>query len=497
MKRDEHEPLPWPQRLVDAPPEDHGVVEARAAELLELVAEPQPMTDVQLARIVANIASSRSVGPARPWLRWTAALAVASLALVVGAVFGQRARPSTDAAVAQQLVVPAGLTAEVHGAQGQVLLLSGPGRLRWNAAAASVRLEEGRLALSAASTGLEVTTPTGTVSVEAGSVVEIDVRSSHLTVASYQGRVRLGSVASSPTIELAAGNALRDGELTTLPSERTEALRRLLSVAPASTPIPTPATESPAPSPPVVVRAEAPSPPSAVAPPSAASRRTAIQRKPSAPSTVSEVASLEAAPVEAVAPRAPVALRAADPVELPAGIVDRPAPLPIARPVAAPVESALAAESHLLAEGLRREHAGDHKGALAVLDEHHRRFPSGRLSPEADRARVQALLGLERRKMALEVLDHMSEGELGASSNLRVLRGELRAESRHYADAKADFQLALRSAEGPLAERALYGSASSRSRLKDDAGALHDLEEYLRRFPEGRHAAEARRALAR
>ncbi|HVU49406.1 MAG TPA: hypothetical protein VHL80_01905, partial [Polyangia bacterium] len=79
---------------------------------------------------------------------------------------------------------------------------------------------------------------------------------------------------------------------------------------------------------------------------------------------------------------------------------------------------------------------------------------------------------------------------------LRVIRGELAARASCSA-AVADFDRALAASPPPaLAERALHGRAACLVRLGEPAAARRDLEEYLRRFPEGRFAAEARRGLA-
>ena len=160
------------------------------------------------------------------------------------------------------------------------------------------------------------------------------------------------------------------------------------------------------------------------------------------------------------------------------------------------LSSSLGRESELLARALaklRRDH--DARGALALLDQHARDFPDGSLRLEADVARVDALLALGQRAEALAMLERLPIDRLGRGAELRVLRGELRAQ-RDPASALVDFERALASEPSPeLAERALFGRAGSHLRLGDETRGRADLEAYLARFPNGRFANDARRRL--
>jgi hypothetical protein len=166
---------------------------------------------------------------------------------------------------------------------------------------------------------------------------------------------------------------------------------------------------------------------------------------------------------------------------------------------AEPAVDPVVAESRLLADALsqlrqRREPAR----ALRTLDDYERRFPKGTLMPEASAARIDALLALGRRGEALERLDALAKiDSLPRAAELRVLRGELRAGRGALPGAVSDFGAVLGMAGAPDAvlERALYGRGSSRARLGDAAGARADLQDYLRRFPQGRFAGPAGRAL--
>lgn len=165
-----------------------------------------------------------------------------------------------------------------------------------------------------------------------------------------------------------------------------------------------------------------------------------------------------------------------------------------------PTPGPLSAEAHLIKRALiqlRRDQ--DAEGALAQLDVYLRRFPAGALRHEANIARVDALLSLNRTPDALAALDRLILGPRGRDQELQVIRGELRGELQSTGGcggAIADFTQVLNSrAPGPLAERALYGRAACRLRRGDTPGGTRDLATYLSRFPAGRFASEARAAL--
>jgi TolA-binding protein len=198
------------------------------------------------------------------------------------------------------------------------------------------------------------------------------------------------------------------------------------------------------------------------------------------------------------------------------GLGATPAPFPtsmpnaVARPAAAPDPRTSTAgpadEQALLTKAFRSlRSARDANAALAVLDEYVAHFPSGVLAPEAARLRTEALLLLGRKQAALAELERDGQNAIPAVDERRLLRGELRAAAGRWRAAAEDFDAVVRSsaAAGPAAdaksserwERALWGRASAGSHLGDDAGARSDLQEYLRRFPGGRFAADASRLL--
>ena len=159
--------------------------------------------------------------------------------------------------------------------------------------------------------------------------------------------------------------------------------------------------------------------------------------------------------------------------------------------------STLAAEADALTEAFRQLRSERNPlAALAVLDGYAARFPDGKLRREGAAARVEALLALGRREDARTLLLSLPLHELGRGDELRVIRAELSAPS-DCLSAVADFDAVLsgRPSAG-LQERALHGRAVCRLRLADAAGSESDLREYLRRFPDGRFAAEVRKQLA-
>jgi len=161
-----------------------------------------------------------------------------------------------------------------------------------------------------------------------------------------------------------------------------------------------------------------------------------------------------------------------------------------------PVPSRIAEESRLLTAALqllRQQH--DARSALSALDEYSQRFPSGTLTREATLARIDALLELDDRVHALEILDRTQLTELPRARELAVLRGELRGAVGRCNQAVADLGSALDGSGDALEERALWGRASCRSRLGDSAGARSDLGQIISRFPQGNFASKARQAL--
>jgi len=139
---------------------------------------------------------------------------------------------------------------------------------------------------------------------------------------------------------------------------------------------------------------------------------------------------------------------------------------------------------------LRRDHDG--AAALAALDAYLGRYPRGLFIREAYFARVDALLLLGRSDQALAALEALPLDRGRRSTELQVIRAELRAR-RSCSGAELDFSAALAQSPGAgLVERILYGRGLCRSKLGDVSGATDDLQRYLDRFPNGPHARSAR-----
>jgi len=240
-------------------------------------------------------------------------------------------------------------------------------------------------------------------------------------------------------------------------------------------------------------------------PPAKAKRLTVRKRIVRAPDEVNplvpETAPIEASPLANVAAplashRAPVRLarRIAVVSSMPEPMSPAETPAPPAAPSAVAVEQAELSE---IVKLLRTKH--DPRASLALLDDYSRRFPQTVLAPEVAMLRVEALLALGEKAKALSVLDRLSLAMMPNRDERLVLRGELRAGAGRWREAQADFETPLSDLafsgidvkSRDVLERALWGRASARSRLGDEAGARADLASYLRTFPSGRFAGLA------
>lgn len=189
------------------------------------------------------------------------------------------------------------------------------------------------------------------------------------------------------------------------------------------------------------------------------------------------------------------------PIETPTPVSPDPAkPAPhVAEATVPDIEPALSNSEPALVrmamQRLRKEN--DPAGALSLLGDLAQRFPKGALIGERSILEVEALLGLKREAEALARLDGMNLSDLPRSGERFVLRGELRAIHRRYAEAAMDFDRALARVSGIPAwhERALWGRAVARLQNGERNAGIADLEDYLEQYPKGRYAAEASRLL--
>lgn len=218
--------------------------------------------------------------------------------------------------------------------------------------------------------------------------------------------------------------------------------------------------------------------------------------------TVGGGAPKTAEPAPAVAPAplvVPAPLRSA-PVVPPASS-PTPAPVRRRRTIRTPITHEVPEAELLKRAAIQLRIQQSPESALATLDEHRSRFPSGALGFEAEVLRLEALLALERSSEAATLLDTLDEEKLAVHPNadeLRVLRFELLGHEGRWREALAGFEAVLEGAASPeIHERALYGRASALSRLGELQAAREGLEGYLERYPDGRFSAAARRALSR
>lgn len=429
-------------------------LELRAASLLQHLPKPQALSPSAMGRIgAALVAPPRS----RPWL--FLAPAAAALALVVATLGPSlwRTGAGPDGLALRELRLPDGGQARLEGASGGAVLALGPAVLRRDGA--TLILDEGRLIVRAGATELLVRGGRSTVTLSPRRAAEVVVHLGQLVrVAAYVGDSALRSEAHEGreitvregTVWTAAGVLPVSPECRSLPER---------AWLPGAGPLPSCAPEA-------VAAAEPPTALDASVPP--------------APVPASEVA--------------PVVAKPQRPQRVPVRAVARPT---------TPVESVapaslLAEESRLLGAALRQlRQERDAAAALQTLDQYRSRFPGGSLSEEAQAARVDALLQLERRAEALTVLEQTRFQRLPRGGELLALRGELRAAAGRCREADGDFQAALAGRPTPqVTERALYGRASCLARLGDREGAQKLLRQITEHFPGGRYAEPARRALS-
>lgn len=124
--------------------------------------------------------------------------------------------------------------------------------------------------------------------------------------------------------------------------------------------------------------------------------------------------------------------------------------------------------------------------ALQALEEHQRRFPQGMLAVEAALTRAEVLLSLERTTDALLALDTFLSTfpQSERRSEVHLLRGQLLRQAQRCDAALADFLEAAR--EARWADEAGWGEVLCRR-------TAESISRYLRAFPRGAHADEARR----
>lgn len=208
---------------------------------------------------------------------------------------------------------------------------------------------------------------------------------------------------------------------------------------------------------------------------------------------------------------APVPSEDANTVRRPSPITAAAANTVPAKPAASPTQPPAGpppSEQTLVASAIRSLRVQrSPAAALAALDQYQARYPKGSMLAETTRLRAEALLMLGERRAALDELNRSPGMGTAADEESRLVRGELAASAGRWHEALQDFDALVTAwSRGPRGdtlspklrarlERALWGRACARSHLGNEAGARADLEELLRRFPQGKFAAQAAQRL--
>lgn len=123
------------------------------------------------------------------------------------------------------------------------------------------------------------------------------------------------------------------------------------------------------------------------------------------------------------------------------------------------------------------------------------RFPGGALDQEARLNLIECAIRKNQLDRARQEVDRFLARHAGSERlpELRFLRAEIARNQGRCADALVDYQAAARGSRSP--SDALYFEAWCRLEIGDREGARAALGRYLDKFPHGRHAADARRAL--
>jgi tetratricopeptide (TPR) repeat protein len=134
--------------------------------------------------------------------------------------------------------------------------------------------------------------------------------------------------------------------------------------------------------------------------------------------------------------------------------------------------------------------------ALDAIADYRRRFPAGTLGREADLAEVRADVALDRRREAIETLDQLlSLSDPPRAAALSLLRGELLAKQDRCTEALASWSALAVQSSGEN-ERLLHGRASCLATLGRWSESQAVYRAYLKAFPQGRFAGDARVALS-
>jgi hypothetical protein len=135
---------------------------------------------------------------------------------------------------------------------------------------------------------------------------------------------------------------------------------------------------------------------------------------------------------------------------------EAPAPPPVGKE-----ENPIVAESRSFASVLEPWHRTRNPGtALALLDAHERRYPSGHMRLESHILRAEIYLAQGREDEVLKVLDALALSGIPRGRELQTVRGELRIKAGRCADGKRDLGEVLeKSMSDALGKRAAQSFA--------------------------------------
>lgn len=389
-----------------------------------------------------------------------AAAAAAALALVVLRPWAGPARDAEGVAAAGTLELDGVRVALSPGARARLVREPGAARLL---------LEDGSAAVDVGPSahGSFFLVAAGAVRLEASSALySVSVSAGRVEVFAREGAVRVQAGGATQPV-LAGGGWSSAGAPPVQVREEERALLGRLRAPPPLAPEPLPA---PAPAPPAPAQAVAmPAPPPAEAP-------TPDRPRPRARlvAAAGEARHLRAQALEREG-------RFAEAEELYAALGAGEGP----RAEAALYSLAL----------LRLRVLAQPADALAALVEAQRRFPAGALALEAALTAVEVRLALGGGEPALREMDRflLRFGDSERADEVRWLRASLLLERGACARARPDLEALAHDAE--RGDDAQFALASCARRSGDLARGREALEEYLRRFPAGRHRGEVEAAL--